>query len=107
MGGDRCLLVPPFISLVWCRHEARGLGRPDCLVAFYAAVYELLNNLIAVHVTFPFFVIHLISRAVVRIIFTGANYFYWHVVEGVDQRVVVLNATAYTFFLLTVLLAVS
>jgi hypothetical protein len=55
------------------------------LVAFYAAVYELLNNLIAVHVTFPFFVIHLISRAVVRIIFTGANYFYWHVVKGVDQ----------------------
>ena len=101
------MLVPSFISLVWCRHEARGLGRPDCFVAFYAAVYELLSNLIAVYVIFPFFVIHLISRAAVRIIFADANNFYWHVIEGVDQRVVVLNATAYTFFFLTVLLAVA
>jgi hypothetical protein len=49
----------------------------------------------------------LVSRAAVRIIFADANNFHWHVIEGVDQRVVVLNATAYTFFFLTVLLAVA
>lgn len=80
------LLVPSFISLVWRRHEARGLRRHDGVVAFKAAVYKFLNNLIAVNVVFPFAVIHLDAGAfpIVGIVFVIAYHFYWHVIEGVN-----------------------
>jgi hypothetical protein len=87
------LLVPSFISLVWRRHEAWGLGRHDGVVALKTTVYKCIDNLVAVNVIFPIAVIHLDAGdfPVVGIAFVIADHFYGHVVEGVDQGVVILD----------------
>ena len=78
--------IPALVSLIWRRHETRRLCRALCI----STILHFINDFGTILMIFVLAFNHLQARATILTAFFIFYHFDWHIVEWMDERIIIL-----------------
>ena len=91
-------LIPALVSLIWRRHETRRLCRALCV----SSILHFINDFSTMLMIFVIAFIHVQARTIMLTAFFIFYHFDWHVVEWMDERIIIL-VTATTLLVFAII----